>query len=355
MKELHMNTSTNVDLSNLMIKLFKHSTDLIFFFDQCGDITTMNPAAEQIIDDHIISQIKSQSDHAICQVCAGYTSETEARTCSDCYLSANDTKDFSSFQVYLTIKEKGIVPYMASFQTLDEEKGTRILLLRDQSIQYLTQAKLHQNMLTKHVIEAQENERKRISRELHDSVAQEILGALVDLRVMKYMTNDQSVLDKAENTKGVLTRLLDDIRDLSVELRPLALDDFGLEAAFRSHFKRIEQRYGWKVLFQSTNENNRYEPEVETVVYRICQEAVMNSIKYSGVGEIFVSLIEEDRTLTLTVTDEGAGFHQEDQPQGTGLGLYGMKERAELVSGKCRITTEVGKGTKVYLKVPIRK
>src|SRR6476620_4407050 len=110
-----MNTSTNVDLSNLMIKLFKHSTDLIFFFDQCGDITTMNPAAEQIIDDHIISQIKSQSDHAICQVCAGYTSETEARTCSDCYLSANDTKDFSSFQIYLTIKEKGIVPYMASF------------------------------------------------------------------------------------------------------------------------------------------------------------------------------------------------------------------------------------------------
>lgn len=355
MKELHMNISTNDDLSNLMTKLFEHSTDLIFFFDQMGTITTMNPAAEQIIDDHMISQIKSQADHAICQVCMGYTSETESRTCRDCYLSATDTKDFSSFQVYLTTKEKGIVPYMASFQTIDEVAGTRILLLRDQSTQYETQAKLHQNMLTKHVIKAQENERKRISRELHDSVAQEILGALVDLRVMKYMTNEQNVLDKVENTKGVLTRLLDDIRDLSVELRPLALDDFGLEAAFRSHFKRIEQRYGWKILFQSTNENNRYEPEVETVVYRICQEAVMNAIKYSGVGEIFVSLIDKDRELVLTVTDQGVGFHQEDQPQGTGLGLYGMKERAELVSGKCTVTTEIGKGTKVHLQVPIRK
>ena len=122
--------------------------------------------------------------------------------------------------------------------------------------------------MTKSVIKAQEDERKRISRELHDSVAQEMLSSLVDLRVLKYMDINEEVLKKIQQTEGSLMRLLDDIRFLSVELRPATLDDLGLEAAFRTHFKWIEKNYGFVIEFTAELQAKRYEDEIETVVYR---------------------------------------------------------------------------------------
>src|SRR5690606_2293481 len=149
-----------------------------------------------------------------------------------------------------------------------------------------------------------------------------------------YMTEDKKVLAKAEDTKSTLTRLLGDIRNLSLELRPASLDDFGLEAAFRSHFKRIEESYGITIKLISELNKQRYESEIETVFYRVCQEAVLNAIKYAFVEEVTVHLFEKDGQLQMIAKDKGIGFREGRVPQGTGLGLYGMKERAELVNGK---------------------
>ena len=139
---------------------------------------------------------------------------------------------------------KAVIPYTASYQTIDEVNGIRVFMLRDLTKQFKTQEMLNQKIMTKNVIKAQEDERKRISRELHDGVAQEMLSSLVELRVLKYMNIDQDVLKKVQQTERSLMRLLDEIRHLSVELRPATLDDLGLEAAFRTHFKWIEQNYG---------------------------------------------------------------------------------------------------------------
>lgn len=339
--------------SLLMTKLFENSSEAMFFFDRQGKALAMNPAAENIVDKDILKQLYQGNPEALCGTCRGYTSETELRTCLNCYFHTPDSEEFTSYQVYLETKDKGVVPYAATFHTIDDEKGIRVFMLRDLTRQFKTQEKFYQNKMMKHIIEAQENERKRISRELHDSVAQELMSAVIDLRVLKYMTADEQALKKMKQTEVSMTRLLNDIRNLSVELRPAALDDFGLEAAFRSHFKRVEQTYGLVIDYESRLSEKRYGSEIETVMYRVCQEAVLNALKYAQVDSVKVSLTENDGVLLLRVEDKGTGFNQGDEPDGTGLGLFGMQERAELVGGTFSVDSETGRGTTIILQVPV--
>lgn len=344
---------TDFQLTDMLMKMYDNSAEAIFFFDRFEKVIAMNRAAEQILDTEVVQRMIAGEANAICFSCKGYTSNQELRTCSSCYLE-NPTSDFSSFQVYLDTKGKGIIPYAASYQTIDEENKIRLFMLRDLSRQFETQEALHQNIMTKRVIQAQEDERKRISRELHDSVAQEMISALVDMRVLKYMNVDEEVLEKVQQTEVSLMRLLEDIRHLSVELRPATLDDLGLEAAFRTHFKWIEKNYGLVIEFTTNLKARRYDEEIETVVYRVCQEAVFNALKYAGTDEIKVIVFENEGNLELHVEDSGVGFDMtEGDPQGTGLGLYGMRERAELVGGRFNLQSEPGEGTKVTIRLPL--
>lgn len=349
-----MNTTPETGhLGTLMRKLYENSKEAIFFFDKTGKLLAMNPAAEEIVTEDILLNMHMGNENALCGICRGYTSDTEQRTCLDCYFQLPESEEQASFQVYLETKNKGMIPYAGSFHTVDYESGTRVFMLRDLTPQLRVREKLYQNTMMKHVIEAQENERKRLSRELHDSVAQELMSAVVDLRVLKYMTDDEAVLKKVKQTEASMTRLMDDIRNLSVELRPAALDDFGLEAAFRSHFKRIEQSYGLVVEFDSNLERRRYSSDMETVIYRICQEAVLNALKYAEVDTVSVRLSEHEDLLQLEVEDCGAGFEPGADPVGTGLGLYGMRERAELAGGTLNVMSEPGQGTRVLLRIPV--
>ena len=350
-----MNRTSDTLLSELLMKLYGNSEEAIFFFDRQGKVLAMNSAAGEIMEQDVYEQMMAGSTNAICTVCKGYTSSEEPLTCASCYMT-NPNEDISSFQVYFDTKGRGVVPYSGSIQTIDEETGTRVFMLRDLTQQFKTQEELNQKLMMKRVIKAQEDERKRLSRELHDSVAQEMLSSLVDLRVLKYMNIEGDVLKKVQQTEGSLMRLLDDIRHLSVELRPATLDDLGLEAAFRTHFKWVEKNYGLIIHFHPELESKRYEGEIETVVYRICQEAVFNALKYAGVDEIVVRLHETDGKLHLVVMDEGKGFEMKNtDPKGTGLGIYSMKERAELVDGRLQIRSELGKGTMIQLEVPVVK
>lgn len=344
----------NFQLTNLLMKMYDNSAEAIFFFDRVGRVISMNASAQNILVPEVLDRMADGDVSAICMSCKGYTSEQELRTCLSCYL-VRPQDDFSSFQVYLDTKGKGVIPYAASYQTIDPENGVRVFMLRDLSKQFRTQEVLNQKTMMKKVIKAQEDERKRLSRELHDSVAQEMLSSLVDLRVLKYMNIDADVMKKVQQTEGSLMRLLDDIRHLSVELRPATLDDLGLEAAFRTHFKWVEKNYGLIVHFTAELEAKRYEGEIETVVYRICQEAIFNALKYAGTDEVTVRFFERNGSLRLNVIDKGIGFDLDNiEARGTGLGLYGMRERAELVNGQLMIESN-GQGTAVRLEIPLNK
>ena len=334
-------------------KMYENSIEAIFFIDRDGKVLAMNPAAENILETDVIEKMYRNEENSLCQSCQGYTNELEAMSRCNCYL-VSPKEDFSSFQVYLKTRGQGIVPYAASYHVIDEESGTRIFMLMNLTKQFQTQEKLYQTKMLKYIIKAQEDERKRISRELHDSVAQELLSSLVDLRVIKYMNVNEDVLRKIQQTEISITRLLDDIRNLSVELRPASLDDLGLEAAFRSHFKGIEKNYGVLIEFSAELSAARYSSEIETVVYRVCQEAVLNALKYADTEQIYVKLFERDGYLQLIIQDKGVGFNPNGgEVKGTGLGLFGMRERTELVNGQLTLSSEIGKGTTIQLYIPL--
>lgn len=148
-----------------------------------------------------------------------------------------------------------------------------------------------------------------------------MLNIDVELRLLKYKYQDENLVDSAQHIEGLVSQLIDDIRNLSVELRPSSLDDLGIEAAFNSYFKQFEENYGIQINYQSNIKGMRFDNEVETVVYRVIQEAVLNSLKYAEVNEIEVNINKSDNRLLAEVVDRGKGFNIEDKPKGSGLGF----------------------------------
>ncbi|MDR1422104.1 MAG: GAF domain-containing sensor histidine kinase [Coriobacteriales bacterium] len=212
------------------------------------------------------------------------------------------------------------------------------------------------DLMTHKILEAQEAERKRISRELHDGVVQELLGVQMLLRQTRYLGDGDQKNELIANAANRTNHILDEVRRIAVEQRPSTLDTLGLEATLSEYTKRQSATFGVDISFDGNVGVNRYEPTVETVVYRICQEAVVNACKYSGAESIKVTFSEVDGNLVLSVRDQGCGFcYESTVAERGGLGLSGMSERAELVEGKLEVHTKPGSGTTIELTVPCKR
>lgn len=338
-----------LNVEDLLHKYYDTKTEKIVFVDRLGKIIAMNGAARDILSEE--DNYKAMT-HAICNRCEGYSNEYDLQSCEECFLEANHLQK-SNFQVFMKTKDNKIEPYTATYQTIDDERGISAFTLQNVSPQIERQEKMYQQKMLHKSIQAQENERKRISRELHDSVIQEMLNIDVELRLLKYKFQDETVVESTQQIEGLVSQLIDDIRNLSVELRPSSLDDLGIEAAFNSYFKQFEENYGIQINYHSNIKGLRFDNEVETVVYRVIQEAVLNALKYAEVNEIEVHISKNEHRLLAEVVDRGKGFNLDDKPRGSGLGFYGMRERAELVNGNINIESHLNKGTIVTLDIPI--
>ena len=206
------------------------------------------------------------------------------------------------------------------------------------------------------VIHAQEEERRRISRELHDSVVQDLTGVQMLLRALKYEPDREAILAQIAQVDERINLIQKELRSISTRLRPVTLDDLGLPACFRSYFNWIAASQRVEVHFVENVREQRYSEELETVFYRVCQEAVLNACKYSGRDRLEVSLFAAEGFLTLEVMDEGVGFDPENiEVRGSGMGLPGMSDWAELVDGEFTFQSTPGKGTTIWLTAPISR
>lgn len=205
------------------------------------------------------------------------------------------------------------------------------------------------------VIGAQEAERKRISRELHDGIAQELLGiSFVLKRLEPYLSRDAEARQLFTEANNDIDRILDELHNISVELRPSALDHLGLIPALRSQAAVFEKTYGAEIVFEGNLSRKRFDPALETQTYRICQEAVLNACKYSGADKVYVTLEDADGWLHATVVDHGCGFDVEHpEVKGSGCGLSGMRERARLIGATLTMASDGG-GTVVTLVAPMK-
>ena len=208
-------------------------------------------------------------------------------------------------------------------------------------------------------IRSQEEERRRIARELHDETAQDlaVLSRQIDTITSKgkriLSSRDVALLEELHQQAD---RALEGVRRFSQDLRPSILDDLGLVPALEWLASDLEQHFGISVDFQVTGEVNRFAPEVELVLFRIAQEALRNIWKHSGASQTWIGLECRDDSTVLTIGDNGKGFKLPEKmvdlaPTGK-LGLVGMQERARLVGADLAVTSEPGKGTIITIELP---
>jgi signal transduction histidine kinase len=199
------------------------------------------------------------------------------------------------------------------------------------------------------VVDAQEHERRRIARELHDETGQALTSVLLGLRLIEEVSPD--VRAAVSELRETITAAIQELRALAVDLRPKALDDFGLGAAIERLADTYSRRTGIAVDVHVAGLSDRLPEDIETALYRIVQESLTNVAKHAGAATASVTVHRRPRVVSIVVEDDGAGF---DPTRVTdGLGLTSMRERAELVSGTVRVESRPGGGTTIAVEVPL--
>ncbi len=210
--------------------------------------------------------------------------------------------------------------------------------------------------LSHRLVEIQEEESKRIAMELHDEIGQLLTGLKLQLDISeKFSLPEQK--EHLERARGLADDLLQKVRNLSLDLRPSMLDDLGLLPALLWHFDRYTTLTGVKILFQQHNlENRRFQPEVETVAYRVVQEALTNVARHARVSEVSVRLLFSQDQLTILVEDRGKGFSTTQiLGRGRTRGLMSIRERVGLVGGTLTIDSVPGWGTSLQIELPVKE
>lgn len=210
--------------------------------------------------------------------------------------------------------------------------------------------------LLRQLVNSEEQQRRRIARELHDTLGQQLAALHMNLELLKAKANsDQTVLADIERMSAILDQLNSNIDFLAWELRPASLDLLGLDAAFKTYVRDWSEQFGIEAAYHSTAMGGaRLSPDVETHLYRIFQEVLQNVHKHSNADHVSVLFERREDQAVLIVEDNGSGYDA-DQPisDDRGMGLTNIKERAALVNGHIEIESQPGVGTTVFARVPV--
>ena len=218
---------------------------------------------------------------------------------------------------------------------------------------------LHSHLLDK-IMTAQEEERRRISRELHDEIGQSLTSLLVGLRAAEDEMGQGGISGRVSDLRKITGNTLQEVQRLARGLRPSVLDDFGLEEAVARYAADFTSTYGIQVdVAQDGGIRDRLPPAVETALYRIVQEALTNVGKYANATTVSILLQRNPDQVQLIVEDDGRGFDTQVILQrpvaGAHLGLHGMRERAALLNGSISIESSTGTGTTIYVNIPLKR
>ncbi|MGD9098841.1 MAG: GAF domain-containing protein [Anaerolineae bacterium] len=209
--------------------------------------------------------------------------------------------------------------------------------------------------LSTRLTQAQEAERTRIARELHDEAGQALTAVRLQLDfVTSILPSDVPlpVRRQIKQAQNLIGRTLQEIRRISIDLRPSLLDDLGLTPALRWQCDHLSRHANLAIRFESTQDTRRLDANVETAVYRAAQEALTNIVRHAQATVVEISLEYQDERLDLTISDNGRGF-PEAPGQEIGLGLIGIRERLSAVGGALHIDSQPGTGSTLYIQVPL--
>lgn len=207
------------------------------------------------------------------------------------------------------------------------------------------------------IIEAQEEERKRLSREIHDGPAQMLANVMMRSELIDRIYRERSAkeaMEEIRDLRKMVRSALYEVRRIIYDLRPMALDDLGLIPTLRKYLDTIEDYNEGKprITFISIGQEKRTASKLEVALFRLVQEAVTNALKHADATEIQVKIEFNSEYAILLVKDDGCGFNQEEKKENS-FGLIGMKERVDLLDGTISVHSKINQGTLVMIKVPI--
>jgi signal transduction histidine kinase len=254
------------------------------------------------------------------------------------------------------------VNLIQAIQVVDQEREQQLLSAQEERLEALEQVRKDleerealRRELLRHTVIAQEDERGRIARELHDETAQFLTALSLNLATLKNLVpRDKKIQELIENLQSQTREMSQGIYRLVHDLRPAQLDDLGLVAALQYLAEEEHKRAGLQVDMRISGTRQRLDPLVETVLFRVAQEALTNVIRHAQCDQAKLELFFNSDTVVLNISDKGVGIRSmpADSPE-RGWGLAGMRERVESVEGKLEISSPVSGGTTVEVSVPI--
>ena len=224
----------------------------------------------------------------------------------------------------------------------------------DRQREQAERAQHEMRQLSHQLVHAQEEERRAISRELHDEISQMLTGLRMDLRSLKRIHRSSPATFDAHVDQScvLLEQTLQAVRDMAMGLRPSMLDDVGLEAALRWQAREFERRHDISVGLDVTGELRSLTDRQRTNLYRIVQEALTNCARHARARSIGITLAASDNSLRVSIEDDGIGFSP-DGADGNGLGLIGIQERVAEMSGLLRVNSRAGHGAELLIELPL--
>jgi PAS domain S-box-containing protein len=332
-------------------ELFENSKDAIYVHDMSGSYTSINRAAERLSG---YTREELVGKHFSSLVTPQYARHVREQLCRKL-----ETAGESTYELELITKQGRRIPVEVSSRLIVEHNLPVGVQCCIRDISEKKRALEASRTYSRRLIEAQEAERRRISLELHDQVGQILTAVKMHLHALRKTCGTSDIATLIEENLNVIDEAVDQVRDLSVDLRPALLDDFGLMVAVRWYLDRQAKKSGVAVelVSLSLNEDHRFPADLETACFRIVQEAVTNIIRHAHAARISIRLERTGSDLMLVIGDDGVGFDVKAVRTGVNgtatLGLRGMEERAQAVGGTLTVDSAPRLGTQVCASFPL--
>jgi len=335
--------------------LFQSAAQAILIVDQKGRVVMANPATEKMLG-YSESELIGQSIEVLVPEAVrerhvmhrnGYFGSPQSRPMGLGMDLQARRKDGSTFDAEISLS------YIQSAQGTLAVAFVSDISKRKADEYAIRQQREELRQLAGRLMTAQDDERRRIARDLHDDLSQKLAYLAMDLSKLASKPSFQELQNELRTLRGRAAEAADTVRHISHQLHPSILDDIGLEAAVEQYCEEFEQRSGIATHFTARGVPESLPRDVASSVYHIFQESLRNVSKHSQAQEVFVTLEFVGDVLRLTVKDEGVGLAPERLQTGTSIGIVGMKERAHLVNGKLSVESRLGQGTEVSVAVPI--
>jgi PAS domain S-box-containing protein len=334
--------------------LFQAAAQAIFVVNQQGRMVMVNPATEKMLgysQDELIGEpvemlVPENLRGGHVSHRSGYFHNPQNRPMGFGLDLQARKKDGSIFDVEISLSYISTATETLAVAFMSD------ISKRKADDQAIRQQREDLRLLTGRLMTAQDDERRRIARDLHDDLSQKLAYLAMDIGKMASKASSHEVLDSLRALQRRAGDAAETVRHISHQLHPSILDDIGLQAAVEQYCEEFEERAGIRTHFLSRDVPDSIPRDVAGNLYQIFQESLRNVSKHSKAAEVFVTLEALDGVLRLNVRDEGVGLPAASR-SATGIGITGMKERANLVNGNVSIESQAGEGTEVTVTVPL--